>query len=154
METKDAKIETKEVKLNNLELKELPILEKMEVKDNLDQAVLVTQSFSEMINAKQALTQQLKESVEKEIQAKLEYQRQFDDQLVNTDFETVLNKSRVNKDEKESYIRNQIRTAYEEKVITEENTKIIKKQLEVLDNRISLEKTILGLVQTSGGLNE
>ena len=145
-------METKTVKFNELNLKEYQINTDMEVNTNLDHAVMVTTSFKEMINLKQELTNQLKEAAEKEITAKLNYEQEFNERLLNTKFEEKLNKSRPNKDEKEAYIHNQIKEIYAEKIITEENTKIIKRQLELIDNRISLEKTILNLVQTSGGL--
>lgn len=145
-------METKTVKFNELNLKEYQINTDVEVITNLDHAVIVTTSFKEMINLKQELTNQLKEAAEKEITAKLNYEQEFNERLLNTKFEEELNKSRPNKDEKEAYIHNQIKEIYAEKIITEENTKIIKRQLELIDNRISLEKTILNLVQTSGGL--
>ena len=145
-------METKTVKFNELNLKEYQIKTDMEVNTNLDHAVMVTTSFKEMINLKQELTNQLKEAAEKEITAKLKYEQEFNEKLLNTNFEDVLKKSRPNKDEKEAYIHNQIKEIYAEKIITEENTKIIKRQLDLIDNRISLEKTILNLVQTSGGL--
>lgn len=145
-------METKTVKFNELNLKELETQPDIEVTNNLDHAVIVTTSFKEMINLKQELTNQLKEATEKEITAKLNYEQEFNERLLNTKFEEELNKSRPNKDEKEAYIHNQIKEIYAEKIITEENTKIIKRQLELIDNRISLEKTILNLVQTSGGL--
>ena len=145
-------METKTVKFNELKLKELETQPDIEVNNNLDHAVIVTTSFKEMINLKQELTNQLKEAAEKEITAKLNYEQEFNERLLNTKFEEELNKSRPNKDEKEAYIHNQIKEIYAEKIITEENTKIIKRQLGLIDNRISLEKTILNLVQTSGGL--
>lgn len=145
-------METKTVKFNELKLKELETQPDIEVKNNLDHAIVVTRSFQEMINLKQELTLKLKEAAEKEITAKLNYEQEFNERLLNTKFEEELNKSRPNKDEKEAYIHNQIKEIYAEKIITEENTKIIKRQLELIDNRISLEKTILNLVQTSGGL--
>lgn len=145
-------METKTVKFNELNLKEYQINTDIEVTTNLDHAVMVTTSFKEMINLKQELTNQLKEAAEKEITAKLKYEQEFNEKLLNTNFEDVLKKSRPNKDEKEAYIHNQIKEIYAEKIITEENTKIIKRQLDLIDNRISLEKTILNLVQTSGGL--
>ena len=145
-------METKTVKFNELKLKELETQPDIEVKNNLDHAIVVTTSFQEMINLKQELTLKLKEAAEKEITAKLNYEQEFNERLLNTKFEEKLNKSRPNKDEKEAYIHNQIKEIYAEKIITEENTKIIKRQLELIDNRISLEKTILNLVQTSGGL--
>lgn len=145
-------METKTVKFNELNLKELETQPDIEVTTNLDHAIVITTSFQEMINLKQELTNQLKEAAEKEIAAKLKYEQEFNEKLLNTNFEDVLKKSRPNKDEKEAYIHNQIKEIYAEKIITEENTKIIKRQLELIDNRISLEKTILNLVQTSGGL--
>ena len=145
-------METKTVKFNELKLKELETQPDIEVKNNLDHAIVVTTSFQEMINLKQELTRKLKEAAEKEITAKLNYEQEFNERLLNTTFEEKLNKSRPNKDEKEAYIHNQIKEIYAEKIITEENTKIIKRQLELIDNRISLEKTILNIVQTSGGL--
>ncbi len=145
-------METKTVKFNELNLKELQTQPDIEVTTNLDHAIVVTTSFQEMINLKQELTLNLKEAAEKEITAKLKYEQEFNEKLLNTNFEDVLKKSRPNKDEKEAYIHNQIKEIYAEKIITEENTKIIKRQLDLIDNRISLEKTILNLVQTSGGL--
>ena len=75
----------------------------------------------------------------------LEYNHKFNDATLHCNFAEVLDKSRPTKDDKEAHIIETNKELYDAMKIAEENTIMIKKYLDMIDNRISLEKTIIRL---------
>ena len=122
---------------------ELPEDFKPETKEDINKVKV--NNLVLLLNKKQDLIQELTEAVENETRLTLEYDHKFNDALLHTDFPEVLGKSRPTNGEKESYIIETNKELYDAKTIAVEETKAIRKHLELIDNRISLEKTILRL---------
>ena len=142
-------METKAIELNKLNLKKIDMqpIQAGDVTDNTSHAYIVVQELAALIDQKQDLINNLQEAIETEITATLDYEHRYNTKLLNTDFPEVLGEAKPNKDKKEAWIHEQLQTEYDAKQIAEENTKIIRKQIELLDNRISLEKYIIQLRQ-------
>lgn len=105
--------------------------------------------FDELIEKKQSKINELKTAVNSELSLRLDYEHKFNEKLLSDtltdDVKESTGESRPTKDMKEAYIIEQLKTEYNDLQIAIENSKLIRKDLELLDNQISLEKYVLQL---------
>lgn len=150
----EAKIKTAydDLKLKYLTLEKLEVCENYTPKENNLEGVIQAEinNISLLVNKKQDLIQELTQAIEEETRVTLEYDHKYNDKLLNTDFKEVLQESRPNKDQKEAHIVESLKELYDAKEIAIANTKLLRKQLELIDDRISLEKTICYLRKDLG----
>ena len=149
----EAKIKTAydDLKLKYLTLEKLPELcENFEPKNAEGIIKVQTNNFSLLLNKKQDLLDELTHAIEEETRVTLEYDHKYNDMLLNTDFKTELDESRPTNGQKEAYIVEKLKDLYDAKEIAEANTKLLRKHLELVDGRISLEKSILYLRKDLG----
>ncbi|WP_405286421.1 hypothetical protein [Methanobrevibacter sp.] len=146
METKNKSIETSydDLKLKHLTLDKLEVCEQYTPKDNNDVQVQVNK-YSKLVNKKQELSQELAEAVETETRFVLEYDHQYNDLLLKTDFEEVLGVKRPAVAMKEAWLVEQLHDLYDAKKIAEENTRALKRHIDFVDNRISFERMVIRL---------
>lgn len=146
MEFKTFETEYDDLKLKYLTLTKVPELaEDFTPEDESDINKVRINNLVLLLNKKQDLIKELTESIEKETKLTLEYDHKFNDALLHVDFSEVLDKSRPTNGEKEAYIIEENKVLFDAKKVAEEETKILRKHLELVDNRISLEKTVLRL---------
>ena len=127
-----------DLQLKYLKLDKLPV-----TKDEVSE----TTNLALLLNKKQDLIQELAEAIETETRLTLEYDHKSNKLLLETDFPEVLNDKRPTVAMKDGYIMEQLHDLYDAKVIAEENTKLLRKHLDLVDNRINLERTIINLRQ-------
>jgi len=99
-----------------------------------------------MINNKQDKLNELKAAVNSELSLKLTYLHKSNAVRLDPDLKDTIGLSK-NPTEKQvqAYIENTYEEDYQLMKIAEENTKLIKRQLELIDDRISLEKYAIRL---------
>lgn len=145
-ETKTLETQYEDLKLKTLKLEKLPELCKnFEPKNDQDLITVEVSNLTGLLNKKQELLNDLREAVETETRLTLEYEHKFNDAILHCNFAEVLDKSRPTKDDKEAHIIETNKELYDAKKIAEENTSMIKKYLDMIDSRLSLEKTIIRL---------
>jgi hypothetical protein len=146
METKNKSIETsyEDLKLKDLTLDKLEICEHYTPKDK-DGVQVQINEYSMLVNKKQELTQELTEAVETETRFVLEYDHRYNDLLLKTDFEEVLNVKRPSVSMKEAWLVEQLHDLYDAKKIAEENTRALKRHIDFVENRISFERMVIRL---------
>ena len=145
-ETKTLETQYEDLKLKTLKLEKLPELCKnCEPKNDQDLITVEVSNLTGLLNKKQELLNDLREAVETETRLTLEYEHNFNDAILHCNFAEVLDKSRPTKDDKEAHIIETNKELYDAKKIAEENTSMIKKYLDMIDSRLSLEKTIIRL---------
>lgn len=147
METKELAEKYIDMKFNELEMETKKLMpEDYVVTNGVDHAHLLTRDLNKAINTKQDLTEKYRLAVEEELKANLLYEHSYDDMMLNTDFEEVLDKSRPTADDKKAYIKTELCDLYDNKKYTSEKVSMLRKQIEVVDNRISSEKLTLRLI--------
>lgn len=143
METK-TKTETEiiETSYDDLKLKYLTLKKCREPVD-----VSEANNLGLLINIKQDLIQDLTEAIETETRLTLEYNHKYNKLLLTTDFKEELQEARPTGAMKESWLVEKLHELYDAKIIAEKNTKLIRKHLDLLEDRIKLERTIIQLRQ-------
>ena len=116
-----------------------------EVNDNLDQANLLVNELNKLINIKQDFLNDLRIAMQDEVKANLKYDHEFNKLLLETDFKAALNESRPTVNMKEAYINEQIKDLYDNKVIIGERVKMLKKMIDLVDERINSENKKINL---------
>lgn len=103
-------------------------------------------TLSIMINNKQDKLDELRAAINDELNLKLTYLHKSNSVKIKPDLKEVIGLSK-NPTEKQiqAYIEETYREDFEALQIAEENTKLIKRQLDLIDDRISLEKYALRL---------
>lgn len=99
-----------------------------------------------MINNKQDKLDELKAAINSEISLKLTYLHKSNAVRIDPNLKDIMGLSK-NPSEKQvqAYIDNTYEEDYQLMKIAEENTKLIKRQLDLIDDRISLEKYAIRL---------
>ena len=146
IETKTIETSYDDLQLETLKLEKLPELCKnYKPADEKGLIEIEVANLKQLLNKKQDLLDDLRKAVETETRLTLEYNHKFNDATLHCNFAEVLDKSRPTKDDKEAHIIETNKESYDAMKIAEENTIMIKKYLDMIDNRISLEKTIIRL---------
>lgn len=147
METKNLTEKYMDLRFKKLELETKKLVpEDLEVNSGLDHAVLLTRELDENINSKLVLIEDLRIATEEELKASLIYEHAYDDLMLNTDFSEVLGTNKPTVAQKDAYIRTELSDLYDAKKISGEKVSMIKKQVDVVDNRISSDKMRLRLI--------
>lgn len=108
-----------------------------------------TELFDDLLEQKAAKIQELKDAVNSEVSAKLDYEHKFNEQLLSADLtdkvKEATGESRPTSKMKEAFIVEQLKTEYDTMELAKNNSSLIRKDIELLDNRISLEKYVMQL---------
>ena len=107
------------------------------------------QSFADILNMKNEKLKELKDAVNSEVSLRLDYEHKFNKELLSGNLtdnvKEATGESRPTTKMKEAYITEKLSSLYDELEIAKNNTSIIRKDLEYLDNIISAEKYALQL---------
>lgn len=107
------------------------------------------QSFADILNMKNEKLKELKDAVNSEVSLRLDYEHKFNKELLSSNLtdnvKETTGESRPTAKQKEAYIIEKLSTIYDELEMAKNNTSIIRKDLEYLDNVISAEKYALQL---------
>lgn len=107
------------------------------------------QSLADILDRKNNKLNELNDAVNSETTLKLDYTHKFNKFLLCPDLtekvKEATGESRPNKDMKEAYIVEQLKTEHDELAIAEANTSLIRKDIELLDNLVSAMKYALQL---------
>lgn len=136
MVDKDTYIMNKEIEFDKLKLKKVEFDDDVNLENHF-------KNLTDLINKKQEVIENLEATLIDEVNVNIDYQHKYDDMLLSVDFPEVLNEKRPNKEKKEAYINNKLKGDYDNKELLDVKVHIIKKQLELLDNRINLERDII-----------
>ena len=103
-------------------------------------------TLSIMVNKKQEKLDELRAAINDELNLKLTYLHHSNEVRINPGLKDVMGLTK-NPTEKQvqAYIEETFKDDFDALKIAEENTKLIKRQLELIDNRISLEKYAIQL---------
>lgn len=103
-------------------------------------------TLSIMINNKQDKLEELRAAINDEINLKLTYLHKSNNIRIKHDLKEILGLSKVPTEKQvQAYIDTELRDDFELLKIAEANTKLIKRQLNLIDDRISLEKYVIQL---------
>lgn len=107
------------------------------------------QSFADILNMKNEKLKELKDAVNSEVSLRLDYEHKFNKELLSGNLtdnvKEATGESRPTAKQKEAYIIEKLSKEYDELEMAKNNTSIIRKDLEYLDNVISAEKYALQL---------
>ena len=98
-----------------------------------------------MINNKHDKLIELKKQIKNETNLQLTYLHKYNDKLLHTNFKAATGESRPTVAMKEAYIQERLREDYDNLKIAETKTKIIKKEMDLLNDRIRLEEYLIKL---------
>ena len=104
-----------------------------------------TEKLEDLISEKIEKTSQLKFAINDHISLKLKYKKESNDLLLNTDFKEATGESRPTVAMKEAYIENKLYDLLVQLEISKENVSYIKKEIELIDNYISLYEYVIQL---------
>lgn len=110
-------------------------------------------SLSKLLNCKKEKMDELKDAVNSEVSLKLDYEHKYNQLLLSPDLtdkvKEATNDSRPTAKQKEAYIVEELKTEYDDLELAKQNTSLIRKDLEYIDNIISAEKYALQLEMRS-----
>lgn len=150
METKIKTIETSydDLKLKYITLDKLPELcENFTPKDEQGMMKVQMNNYALLLNKKQDLIQELAKAVETELKLSLEYDHKHNDLILKTKFEEELDVKKPTVAMKDAYMMEKLSDLITAKRIAEENTKLLRKYLDLVDSRIAFERSLLQLRQ-------
>ena len=115
------------------------------MKSKVNQSIIEVSDFKKVLDEKEAKIKELKDAVNSEVSLKLELAHKANKVRLNP--EIVKEKYELSKSPTEKQIQAYIDEEYPELTddyeLAKQNTSLIRKDLELLDNRISLEKYVL-----------
>ena len=129
--------EFKDLKLSELNLEKLV---------NRNGEVSPVTTLSIMINNKQDKLDELRAAINDELNIKLTYLHKSNGIRIKPDLKDEIGLSKAPTEKQtQAYIDTELQKDFEALKIAEENTKLIKRQLDLIDDRISLEKYAIQL---------
>lgn len=106
--------------------------------------------FDNLLEEKAAKIKELKDAVNSEISLKLDYEHKYNEKLISptltAEVKEATGDSRPTAAMKDAYIVEQLKTEYDNLELAKNNKSLIRKDLELLDNQISLEKYVMQLI--------
>ena len=107
------------------------------------------QPLTDSLNLKNEKLEELKDAVNSEVSLRLDYEHKFNKELLSANLtdnvKEATGESRPAAKQKEAYITEKLSKIYDEMEIAKNNTSIIRKELDYLDNIISAQKYALQL---------
>lgn len=98
-----------------------------------------------IINKKHDKTKELTKAIANEAEQQVNYLHKYNDKLLNTNFKEATGESRPTVAMKEAYIQEELKEDYDNLKQAETRTKIIRRDIELLNDRIRLEEYIIKL---------
>lgn len=109
--------------------------------------------LGKLLNCKKEKMDELKDAVNSEVSLRLDYEHKYNQLLLSPDLtdkvKEATNDSRPTAKQKEAYIVEELKTEYNDLELAKQNTSLIRKDLEYIDNVISAEKYALQLQMRS-----
>ena len=123
----------------------------MNFKVTTDDETLKT--LGKLLNCKKEKMDELKDAVNSEVSLRLDYEHKFNQMLISPELtdkvKEATDESRPTSKMKEAYIVEELKTEYDDLELAKQNTSLIRKDLEYIDNVISAEKYALQLQMRS-----
>ena len=109
--------------------------------------------LGKLLNMKKEKIDELNDAVNSEVSLRLDYEHKYNQLLLSSDLtdkvKEATGESRPTSKMKEAYIVEELKTEYDDLELAKQNTSLIRKDLEYIDNIISAEKYALQLQMRS-----